>query len=130
MITNPDNNSPHDDPQDELRLKPTDPQVDSHRLAIMETHLPAESPSDIVPESRPGQFAVWHLFLAMTVAAIAASLFQWMTIAMATAVIGLVALLVLILMRVIQIRSRAFEFVFWTALGIYVVFILLNSILQ
>ena len=114
---------------EELRLAPSDPVADSNRQMIMEVHLPV-SPLVTETEQPRWQFRVWDLIIVTTVVAFTCSLNQWFPLRTLAALIGLVTLLILILMRVLQIRSRAFEIVFWGSMMLYLAYALVAAFFE
>jgi ABC-type multidrug transport system permease subunit len=105
----------------ELQLQPTDPETDAARQMIKESELPFREPAQEIPEPR-WQFGILHLIFATTLFAIAAALLQWFAPSLLAGTIGLLALIVLIIRGVVQIRSREFEIFFWSAIVLYLAY--------
>ncbi len=112
------------DEEDELKLAPTDPEVDAARQRIMESQLPVGPLLE--PPAKPRlQFGLMHLLLGTTLVAVAAAMLQWMDAGLVAIVLGFAALLLLIAMGIVQVTHPTARFAWWCLLGVYFFFVLI-----
>jgi hypothetical protein len=110
--------------KDELKLAPTDPDVDAtrrqHKLAQIPVRPLMESPA-----RQKLQFGVFHLLVGTTVVAGAAAMLQWFDAGVIAMALGFVALFFLIAMGIVQVTHPSIRFAWWCLLGLYLFFVLI-----
>jgi hypothetical protein len=111
-----------DPPDEELRLSPTDPEVDAHRRQIRETHLPIR-PVHEVSEKRRVQFGLIHLIAGTTLVCFFSAALQWWDASLLAVVLGFAAMFLLVAMGIVQVTHPTLRFAWWCLLGLYLAFV-------
>ena len=116
--------SEHDE---ELVLRPTDRETDLARQSIWETHSPFRNEPTEEPPPKI-QFGIFHLLVVTTVVAVFASLAQWFSAQLILTVVGLLAFVSLLLIRISESTHPLIRFAWWCLFVVYLGFVIIVAL--